>query len=184
MEVRVVAVTDGEACYPDEHWWTPERLRSARRAELAAALGELGIRPGSAFHLGIADGAVSAHEQGLEDWLQQHLQPSDLVLAPWRFDGHPDHEAAGRAACRAVRAVGCRRLEYPVWGWHWLDPACAHMAWEVPRLIDISAVAAAKRNAIAHFRTQTGEVPELNSPPVLPAHVLTRFFRNYEVFLA
>jgi LmbE family N-acetylglucosaminyl deacetylase len=38
-------VTDGEACYPDEHWWTPERLRSARRAELAAALGELGIRP-------------------------------------------------------------------------------------------------------------------------------------------
>jgi LmbE family N-acetylglucosaminyl deacetylase len=45
MEVRVVAVTDGEACYPDEHWWTPERLRSARRAELAAALGELGIRP-------------------------------------------------------------------------------------------------------------------------------------------
>jgi hypothetical protein len=39
------------------------------------------------------------------------------------------------------------------------DPACAHMAWEVPRLIDISAVAAAKRNAIAHFRTQTGEVP-------------------------
>ena len=63
MEVRVVAVTDGETCYPDEHWWTPERLRSARRAELAA-LGELGIRPGSAFHLGIADGAVSAHEQG------------------------------------------------------------------------------------------------------------------------
>ena len=105
MQVRVVAVTDGEACYPHERWWTPERLRSARRAELASALGELGIQAGSAFHLGIADGAVSAHEQGLEDWLQQYLQPRDLVLAPWRFDGHPDHEAAGRAACRAARTV-------------------------------------------------------------------------------
>lgn len=184
MQVRVVAVTDGEACYPHERWWTPERLRSARRAELAAALGELGIPAGSAFHLGIADGAVNAHEQGLEDWLQQYLQPRDLVLAPWRFDGHPDHEAAGRAACRAARTVGCRRLEYPVWGWHWLDPACAHMAWEAPELLDITDVVAAKRNAIAHFRTQTGAVPRLHSPPVLPAHVLTRFFRNHEVFLA
>ena len=43
IDVSVVAVTDGEACYPGEPWWTPERLRSARRAELAAALGELGI---------------------------------------------------------------------------------------------------------------------------------------------
>ncbi len=99
IDVSVVAVTDGEACYPGEPWWTPERLRSARRAELAAALGELGIPVGSIFHLGIADGAVSAHEQGLEGWLQQYLQPRDLVLAPWRFDGHPDHEAAGRAGC-------------------------------------------------------------------------------------
>lgn len=184
MEVGVIAVTDGEACYPGEPWWTPERLRSARRAELAAALAELGIAADATFHLGIGDGAVSKHEQGLQDWLQQHLQPGDLVLAPWRFDGHPDHEAAGRAACRAGRAVGCRRLEYPVWGWHWLDPACAHMAWEFPQLVDISAVASVKRSAIARFRTQTGNVPGLNSPPVLPSHVLARFFRDYEVFLA
>jgi len=29
--IQVVAVTDGEACYPDETWWTPSRLRQARR---------------------------------------------------------------------------------------------------------------------------------------------------------
>ncbi len=84
IDVSVVAVTDGEACYPGEPWWTPERLRSARRAELAAALGELGIPVGSIFHLGIADGAVSAHEQGLEGWLQQYLQPRDWS---WRHGG-------------------------------------------------------------------------------------------------
>ncbi|WP_369010244.1 PIG-L family deacetylase, partial [Salmonella enterica] len=34
LEVMVVAVTDGEACYPGESWWTPQRLRQARREEL------------------------------------------------------------------------------------------------------------------------------------------------------
>ena len=141
MEIGVIAVTDGEACYPGEPWWTPDRLRSARRQSLQRRWRN-GIAADATFHLGIGDGAVSKHEQGLQDWLQQHLQPGDLVLAPWRFDGHPDHEAAGRAACRAAR-VGCRRLEYPVWGWHWLDPACAHMAWEFP--------------ACRHFRSGVGE---------------------------
>ena len=45
MQVRVVAVTDGEACYPHERWWTPERLRSARRAELAQRWASSASRP-------------------------------------------------------------------------------------------------------------------------------------------
>lgn len=184
LEVQVIAVTDGEACYPGERWWTPQRLRQARRVELRDALGALSIDAGAIVHLGIADGGVTDHEAGLEDWLWQTLREDDLVLAPWRFDGHPDHEAAGRAAWRAARAVGCRRLEYPVWGWHWLDPGCAHMAWEQPKLLDISAVTAHKREAIAQFRTQTGDVSRLHAEPILPAHVLTRFYRNHEVYFA
>ncbi|MGE6331602.1 PIG-L deacetylase family protein [Stenotrophomonas sp. NPDC077659] len=184
LQVKVVAVTDGEACYPGEAWWTPQRLRHARRGELRDALADLAIDAGSIVHLGIADGKVNAHETALEDWLWQTLREDDLVLAPWRFDGHPDHEAAGRAAWHASRAAGCARLEYPVWGWHWLDPAWAHMAWEQPRLLDISAVAARKRGAIAQFRTQTGDVPRLHAHPILPAHVLIRFYRNHEVYLA
>lgn len=184
MPVQVVAVTDGEACYPGELWWTPQRLRQARREELRDALSELSIAAESIVHLGIADGGVTDHESGLEDWLWQCLREDDLLLAPWRFDGHPDHEAAGRAAWRAARAVGCRLLEYPVWGWHWLDPGCAHMAWESPRLLDISPVAAHKRQAITRFRTQTGDVPRLQAEPILPAHVLDRFHRTQEVYFA
>lgn len=184
LKVQVIAVTDGEACYPGEAWWTPQRLRQARRNELRAALDELSIDAGAIIHLGIADGGVTDHERGLEDWLWQTLREDDLVVAPWRFDGHPDHEAAGRAAWRAAHAIGCRRLEYPVWGWHWLDPSCAHMAWESPRLLDISPLAARKRQAIARFRTQTGNVPRLQSEPILPAHVLARFHRHHEVYFA
>lgn len=184
LTIQVVAVTDGEACYPGEPWWTPTRLRHARRQELRDALQELEIGSEAIIHLGIADGAVSEHEQGLRDWLLQHLRPDDLVLAPWRLDGHPDHEAAGRAALCAASAQGCRRLEYPVWGWHWLDPGCAHLAWDSPQVLDISAVADAKRRAIARFQTQTGDVPQLQAAPILPTYVLARFHRHHEVFLA
>ena len=183
-EVLVVAVTDGEACYPGESHWTPDRLSDARRVELHAALRALGVPSPQIAHLGLPDGGISAQEANLERWLTLAVQEGDLVLAPWRFDGHPDHEAAGRAARRAAHAAGARILEYPVWGWHWLDPASAHMAWERPLLVDISADRAAKDAAIHCFRTQTGEVDALASPPVLPSTVLRRFQRAHEVFLA
>ncbi len=37
-----------------------------------------------------------------------------LVCAPWRRDGHPDHEAAGAAAAIAARRTDARLIEYPV----------------------------------------------------------------------
>lgn len=184
IDVQVVAVTDGEACYPGEPWWTPARLRQARREELRAALHELDVGADAIVHLGIEDGGVSQCEAPLQEWLQRNLRPDDLVLSPWRFDGHPDHEAVGRAACRAARAIGCARLEYPVWGWHWLDPVDAHLAWERPRVLNISSATDRKRRAIAQFSTQLGTVPHLQAEPILPAHVLARFYRPHEVFLA
>ena len=42
-----------------------------------------------------------------------------LLAAPWRHDGHPDHEAVGRAAAVAARRTDARLVEYPVWMWHW-----------------------------------------------------------------
>jgi LmbE family N-acetylglucosaminyl deacetylase len=42
--------------------------------------------------------------------------------APWRHDGHPDHDAAGRAATIASAAAGAPLLQYLVWAWHWADP--------------------------------------------------------------
>ncbi len=183
-QVRILALTDGEACYAGEPWWTPARLRQARRDEQCEALERVGIGAASIVRLGIADGMLAAHEQALERWLRGTLRPNDLLLAPWRFDGRADHEAAGRAACRAARSVGCARLEYPVWGWHWMDPGCAHMAWESPRLLDIESVIDCKRGAVSLLRTQTGAIEYLRAEPALPSRVLARFQRNHEVFLA
>lgn len=183
VTVQVIAVTDGEACYPGEAWWTPERLVSARRQELEQALAALGAAGTGVRHLGIGDGKVGVHEHELERVLRALLRAGDLVLVPWRHDGHPDHEATARAALAAAAQAGARALEYPVWAWHWLPPAQVQQVWQRPLLLDISARAADKQRAIACFATQTGEVAHLRAAPILPPHVLARFARNHEVFL-
>jgi len=64
------------------------------------------------------------------DRLTEHIGDGRgvLLVAPWRHDGHPDHpdhEAAGRAAAAVATRTGARLLEYPLWFWHWAEPAHA-----------------------------------------------------------
>ena len=40
-----------------------------------------------------------------------------VLLAPWLYDPHCDHEAAAILAREAARRARCRLLSYPVWGW-------------------------------------------------------------------
>src|SRR5690606_13482681 len=44
LDVQLVSVTDGEACYPGDPAWPPARLRQARRREGAHAPAALGAR--------------------------------------------------------------------------------------------------------------------------------------------
>lgn len=183
LPVAVVSVTDGEACYPDQPQWPAQRLRQVRRGELRSALAQLG--PKIAIHvLGLADGAVADAEAALGRQLQAVFGSGDLVLAPWVHDAHPDHEATGRAALAAATGRGARLLQYPVWAWHWLDPQAVQAPWacaqQVPMPLDARA---RKQQAVACFASQTGGAGGLNCAPVLPARVLARFDRDYEVLI-
>ena len=82
------------------------------------------------MHLGVPDGAVAEAEASCVDRLTEQVGDGRgvLLVAPWRHDGHPDHEAAGRAAAAVAVRTGARLLEYPVWFWHWAEPA--HAPWE------------------------------------------------------
>lgn len=184
LRVMVVSVTDGEACYPDQPAWSPERLRIARAAELDDALHCLGLSGAERISWHIGDGEVTANEAWIAAQLAAVLQPDDLVLAPWRFDGHPDHEAVARACLQACSERGADLKEYPVWGWHWLDPQAAPTAWaSATRVALDDALLDRKRDAIQQFVTQTGAVEGLDCDPILPAAVLQRFERNYEVLI-
>ena len=120
-DVTVAAVTDGGAAYPLSPTLGPAALARVRVTESDAACATLGVAP--PHRLGLPDGAVASHEPELVDHLLTLLRPGTICLATWAGDGHPDHEATGRAAAQACRATAAVLVEYPVWMWHWSSPA-------------------------------------------------------------
>ena len=109
LEVHVHIATDGEKCFGDLPQAKEQLLRQARREESMQAARMLGCPPPCFWDLG--DGQLGPQEAFLQHCIQQHHLPSSLWLAPWPHDGHPDHEAAGRA----IKALHLPVLYYPVW---------------------------------------------------------------------
>jgi LmbE family N-acetylglucosaminyl deacetylase len=179
--LRFVWATDGEASHPGSTAPAVATLAATRRAESAAALSRLGAGLAPRTRLGLPDGGVTAREHDLVRRLRAVVDAGDLVLAPYRGDAHPDHEACGRAA----RAVAARVLEYPVWAWHWARPGDARVPWERAARVDLPEEArAAKAAAVACFRSQVLPIgPEPGDGPVLPQRVLAHFARDFEVVL-
>ncbi|GIE48908.1 acetylglucosaminylphosphatidylinositol deacetylase [Amorphoplanes nipponensis] len=183
-DAEVVAVTDGEASHPGSTVYTPARLAALRRKETAEALRRLGLPGTPVRHLGQPDGGID--ENALTVALGRLLTPGRWCLATWRGDGHPDHEAVGRAAAAACAATGARLLEYPIWTWHWAEPGDERVPWERARRIDLPPGARrAKEAAIQAFPSQIADLgPEPGDAAILPPHVLARFRRPFEVVFA
>ena len=181
---EVVAVTDGEASHPDSTVHTPAELALIRQDETGRALGRLGLPASAAHRLGQRDGGID--EAALTAELTARLTPGRWCLATWRGDGHPDHEAVGRAAAAACAATGARLLEYPIWTWHWAVPGDDRVPWERARRIDLpSAARRAKAAAIDEFTSQINDLgPAPGDAAILPPHVLARFRRPFEVVFA
>ncbi|MGI9015915.1 MAG: PIG-L deacetylase family protein [Euzebya sp.] len=113
VQVRVLAVTDGEAAYPDQ-----STLAAVRRAEQISALHHLGVPEHAVRRLGLPDGAAADHEQVLADHIAAQASDCGLIVAPWTGDHHPDHEACGRAAVKASLHTGAVLVHGLFWAWH------------------------------------------------------------------
>ncbi len=174
----MVGVTDGEASHPGSRHWTAERLAVQRRSERAHGLRQLGLDV-PVFTAGLPDGGVSANEDDLVIYLLSLLQPGDVVFTTWREDGHPDHEATGRACARAAALTGARLIEMPVWTWHWAQPEDPRVPWHRLRRLPLPPSALqAKRAAIAAHRSQL--VADGERAPVLGAATVERLMRPFE----
>ncbi|EPN67646.1 hypothetical protein A234_28421, partial [Pseudomonas syringae pv. actinidiae ICMP 19101] len=99
----LISVTDGTASHPGSALWPVERLAENRPQESAQALNllEIPFEQLAWTRGGFADGTLGEHEDRLVEFLAQQLGPTDVVFATWAGDGHPDHEAVGRASARA-----------------------------------------------------------------------------------
>lgn len=150
IPVCVVAVTEGEGSHARSLVITPTQLRRRRAAERNDALSTLHVDP-DLVRLGLPDGAVGADEARLADALEALIDPATAVIAPWRHDGHPDHEAAARAAQTACARTGARLLEVPIWAK--VPGPRAGMPWRSALVLSPEA-SARKRAAAACFATQ------------------------------
>jgi LmbE family N-acetylglucosaminyl deacetylase len=181
--VDVLAVTDGEGSHPRSRRVTPRGLAELRATERDLALARLGIARARVTRLGCPDSAVaSVHD--LPERIVDHLRHDRGVrvcLAPWVHDGHPDHDAVGRAAHVACAASGVELLEYPVWAWHWAQPDTALPWSRVRRFVLGAGAQAAKRAAIAAYRSQIEPLgPDEGDQAILAPPVLARFHRPFE----
>ncbi len=178
-DVRLVWATDGEASHPGSTSPLVARLAPLRRAESVSAVAALGLTGAPRRYLGLPDGGLAANEGRLVDALRGEVAPDDVLLAPWSGDGHPDHEACGRAAA----ALGVPVVEYPVWTWSWSHPDDPRVPWHRARTVHLDPRArTAKASAVASFRTQVSRIgPGEADGPVLPARFLAHFARDVEV---
>lgn len=118
--VDVVAVTDGEASHRGSPTVGPAQLTRLRVGETVHAYRELGLDPRRRRRLGLPDSRVAACEGELDVTLRALLvaAPGLWCIAPWCHDGHPDHNATGRAALAASSACGVPLLAYLVSSYH------------------------------------------------------------------
>ncbi|MEH3143138.1 MAG: PIG-L family deacetylase [Mycobacterium kyogaense] len=182
VRTQIISATDGGAAYPELSLLQRYGLEQTRRDELRRAATVLGMY--APVSLGLPDGRVGEHEQRLADLLVEILdgKPAGTwCAAPWRGDGHPDHEAVGRAAAAAVGQTGAVLVEYPVWMWHWSFPGDDAVPWQRARMTRLTAEALeTKRRAARCFESQY-TAPISGGEPVLPPDVLHRLLTVGEV---
>ncbi|WP_083706937.1 bifunctional PIG-L family deacetylase/class I SAM-dependent methyltransferase [Intrasporangium flavum] len=186
LPVTVVLLSNGEASHPDSPTWTPEALAAQREAETRAAVGMLAARARLVV-CGLPDGRLGEHVDTIVAAVVDAIGATGsrtLVVAPWRGDGHPGHEAAGRAASIAARRTDARAVEYPVWLWHW--GTRASVPWREAMVLPLDAVThRSKSQALALHRTQMAPLSdEPGDEQLLSPEFVGHFLRRHETFLA
>jgi LmbE family N-acetylglucosaminyl deacetylase len=175
LPVTVLSLSDGEKACPEV-----AGLAEIRHAELARALGALGFYPDrpNVIRLSLPDGELGKYEQKMADVIRELLQPESLLVAPFELDGHPDHDAAGRAALIAARTKNATLVQYPIWAWLWHAPQLHAARPRAVRFQLTSNSWAAKQLAIDQFRSQLEERP---GGAIIPPPVRNHFAQTHEV---
>ena len=189
--VTVLLCTAGEASHPDSPTTTPEQLAAVRLQEFGSALTHLLPDPDWRY-LALPDGKLAGHRPEVHAALQHAITDTThatglpagriTLVAPYRHDGHTDHEALGSVAAEAAGAGGHGLLEYPIWYWLWADTA--DPAWQSWLRLPLDP--AERRARAAAMSSHPSQVRPLSGQPgdevLLPPAFLAHFDRPFETF--
>lgn len=182
--VTVLAVTDGEASHPRSKRVTRTEMAAIRAEERADALARLDVGDAEVIRLGVPDGEVArVDETLLAERMAASLEGAAFCFAPWEKDGHPDHDASGRAALLACAKLGIPLVQYPIWAWHWAKANSEDMPWQRAHRFDLTPDdQAAKCASIAAYRSQIEPLgTDEGDQAILLRPILSRFERFFEV---
>jgi LmbE family N-acetylglucosaminyl deacetylase len=190
--VHVAYATDGSLS-PEALPFTRDRrdvaaLVAQRARESVDALARLGVPEEQVHFLGFPDGRLSHHDEELRTVLRDlgdRVAP-EHVLAPFRFDRHPDHLALSRATTAVFGEHPGRVLEYFVYHRSRLLPRGDIRAHLRPGLllgVRIGGQSTRKAEALQAFRTQTTRFYPWQSRPNLTPALIQDLAAAPETFL-
>ena len=179
LEVYVVLLTAGEASHPPGREVSRHSLATERLAEMDRAVGLLA--PGTpVVFLGAPDGGAADVEDQMVVALGDIVGDGagTLLVAPWRHDGHPDHEAAGRAAAQVARSSGAWLAEYPLVMWRLGEPDAA--PWR--QMVRLELAPQLRETKLDAIRAHASQLRALSpdDPPALSGPMLAHFTGHAE----
>ena len=186
-DVEVLLCTAGEASHPDSKTVSPAQLGSTRVNEFGAALAALG-HTGNWRFLGLPDSGLAGHAEEIaarvREAASRHAGPPEhvVIVAPYRGDGHADHDALGAAAAEVAREGGHALLEYPIWYWLWATPSHSEWGSWVRFPLDPGAQAAKAAAMRAHANQVLPLSPRPGDEALLGEDFLRHFHRPFETF--
>ena len=191
VEIHLVYATDGRLspAGPDGRAAPgSEELVAVRKREALSAMGRLGIAPERLRFLDFPDSRLRRHEADLVDRLGRlidKLKPRTL-LAPFRFDQHPDHLSLRRSVGTVLRSRSEVALrEYFVYYRYPLSTEKDIRRAISPtylRVVDIDEVRHLKMAALQCYHSQVTCYSPWQSRPILTAALLEDHCRGPELF--
>lgn len=172
-DVTVVAVTDGENAYGHQ-----PGLGMIRSSELDQAVNLLGGGKARVIRLGLIDSGVSGQLDLLVERLAALVDGQTHLIAPFKGDYHPDHEACGRAAEIVAKVSGCRLTQYFFWTWHRGTPADLTGL----TLESFALNCDTHQRKLEALRCHRSQLERTSGEPILSDRLLAPARRSFEVF--
>ena len=183
--ILLVLVTNGAQSHPDSQIYPPHQLDIIRPQESLVALEVLGVGElVTTIALDLTDGNVFAQKAQFTKKLTDIIQPNDILVTTFRYDGHPDHEATGQvvATFAKLRQLACYQVL--IWAWHWAKPADNRIPWQYALRLDLTAEQLQRKiQAIACFTSQITVDESTGNPAILSAQTIARISQPWEVYL-
>jgi LmbE family N-acetylglucosaminyl deacetylase/SAM-dependent methyltransferase len=185
-DVEVLLFTAGEGSHPDSLTVTPDQLAAIRMKEFAAAMDALGL-DGSWRSFGLPDSGLAGRKPEIATLLREAVgrnpgQQQVAIVAPYRSDGHADHDALGLAAAELAEEGGHALLEFPIWYWFRASPEdSAWRSW-VRFPLDRNQQAAKAAALSAHTSQHSPLSDSPGDEVLLGEGFLRHFTRGFETF--